>query len=462
MQYISNEQLAAEWQGLLDRFSPEAGIELKAVAQNCSQDLADHFYKLMLEDPQAAVFLSNKQVQERLGSSMKRWVHSVLTTSKGDDFEPLIEMQRTIGEVHARIEIPVSLVLRGARHLKGRLRLLLEERVPDPALLRDAARLGADIIDLAVEIICFAYSQSHDRNSRAEEAYRLFAVAQNLGAEKERQRATLLDWENQVMFNLAVGGGFSSLPRLAGSEFGLWFRHKAAHAFQGSPNSTTILEHISQIDQELQSLAESGNDQENSILHSIREKTRSIRFLLDNLFEQANELEAGRDVLTRLLNRKFLPVVMNKEMLYSRQAGSNFAVLIIDVDNFKQINDQYGHDGGDQVLLQVATLLSNNTRGGDYAFRLGGEEFLLVLVDVDKLKVTKVADKLREQIAAERFHLHQGVTINVTISIGIAVHDGHPDYERLLRRADQALYEAKRTGRNRCVLAPAGDYPVED
>lgn len=455
MQQISNEQLAAEWQSLLQRFPVQAGIELKAVAEANSQELAEHFYQEMLADPQAALFLSHEQVQERLSDSMERWVQRVLSANGDEDLEPLIELQRTIGAVHARIEIPVSLVLRGARHLKGRLRTLIEARVKEEILRRDAARLGADIIDLAVEIICFAYSQSHDRNSRAEEAYRLFSVAQNLGAEKERQRAALLDWENQLMFNLAVGSSLSSLPRLTSSEFGLWFRHKAAHAFQGSPNASGILETILKIDKELQLLGEAGVDQGNSTLHSIREKTRSIRFLLDNLFEQANELEAGRDVLTRLLNRKFLPVVMNKEMLYSRQAGGSFGVLVIDVDNFKQINDRYGHDGGDQVLLQIATTLSNNTRGGDYAFRLGGEEFLLVLVDVNTEKVMKAAEKLRSHIAAERFRLPQGEMLNVTVSIGVAVHDGHPDYEHLLRRADQALYEAKRNGRNRCVLAPS-------
>src|SRR5690606_4355534 len=107
------------------------------------------------------------------------------------DLNSVIDLQRKIGDVHARIEIPVSLVLRGARHLKSRLRQLVEQRGLTETLRRDAARLGADIIDLAIEIICFAYSQSHDRNSRAEEAYRLFSVSQNIGAEKERQRGAL-------------------------------------------------------------------------------------------------------------------------------------------------------------------------------------------------------------------------------------------------------------------------------
>lgn len=454
MQHIPNEQLAGEWRHLLGHFPAEAAAVLHGVAEQSSQDLAAHFYEQMLADPHAAVFLSHEQVQNRLSLSMQRWVLTVLTSRPEDDLEAVIDLQRTIGDVHARIEIPVSLVLRGARHLKGRLRRLIEQQSGEAVIRRDAARLGADIIDLAVEIICFAYSQSHDRNSRAEEAYRLFSVSQNQGAEKERQRAALLDWENQLMFHLAVDGSSESLPQLAVSEFGLWFRHKAAHAFQGSPESASILEYILQIDQELRTLAESDKGQGSlGMLHRVREQARSIRFLLDSLFEQASELEAGRDVLTRLLNRKFLPVVMTKEMLYSRQAGGSFGVLVVDVDHFKQINDTYGHDGGDVVLQQVATSLSNNTRGGDYAFRLGGEEFLLVMVDIDTQRIVQAAEKLRQRIGEDSFRLPQGNIIKVTVSIGIAVHDGHPDYERLLRRADQALYEAKNAGRNRCVLA---------
>lgn len=313
--------------------------------------------------------------------------------------------------------------------------------------------MGADLIDLAVEIICFAYSQSHDRNSRAEEAYRLFSVSQNIGVEKERQRAALLDWENQLMFDLAVGNLTGALPQLAGSEFGLWFRHKASHAFQGSPESASILDYIVGIDQELKSIA-ALQDAAGRLakLHQIREQTRSIKFLLDSLFEQANDLEAGRDVLTRLLNRKFLPVVMAKEVLYARQSSNTFGVLAIDVDHFKRINDTYGHDGGDQVLQQVGALLASNTRGGDYAFRLDGDEFLLVLVDIDASKAFAAAQKLRERIAGESFRLANGEVLQVTVSIGMAVHDGHPDYERLLQQADQALYQAKNSGRNCCVL----------
>lgn len=457
MPHINNEERVDEWLALVVASPAAAAAEIGQLAVDHAQDLAEHFYRHMLTDPHSAAFLSHDQVKARLGASMQRWIVAVFTANAAADLNSVVELQQQIGKVHARIEIPVSLVMRGARHLKQRTRELLAARQLEPALELDSIQLATEIIDLSLEIMCSAFSQSHDRSSRAEEAYRLFSISQNIGAEKERQRGAMLDWENQLMFDLAMQRQLESLPTLHDSEFGLWFRHKAAHAFQGSPESTAILDHMHAVDQALPELAAAlaGADAavRHRLLKQVRDHGKSIMFLLDGLFDQANDLESGRDVLTRLLNRKFLPVVMGKEINYSRQTGHNFGVLAIDVDHFKQINDQHGHDGGDLVLQQIAGLLANSTRSGDYAFRLGGEEFLVVLVDVTPEKAMTVAEKLRLNIAREPFQLQRGHPISLSVSIGVALYDGHPDFERLLRQADQALYQAKNSGRNRCVLA---------
>src|SRR5690606_21265498 len=172
---------------------------------------------------------------------------------------------------------------------------------------------------------------------------------------------------------------------------------------------------------------------------------------LDRLFEQQNELESGRDVLTRLLSRKYLPVVLSREVGYAQQRGSRFALLAVDIDFFKRVNDTYGHDAGDRILRQFAELLSNSARAGDYVFRPGGEEFLLVLVDVDADGAMRAARNLRLRIHAETFRVVDGESMNITASIGVALYDGHPDYERTLRRVDRALYQAKEEGRDRVV-----------
>ena len=119
----------------------------------------------------------------------------------------------------------------------------------------------------------------------------------------------------------------------------------------------------------------------------------------------------------------------------------------------KQLNDTYGHEAGDLVLQQFASLLMNKSRAGDYLFRMGGEEFLLIMVDVNDSSAARAAEKIRRLIAEETFRLPQDANLHLTASLGLALFNGHPDYQQLLRRSDAALYEAKHNGRNRVVVA---------
>lgn len=457
MPRLSPEQLAQDWAKRLDRFPASVSRQVAVLAERQRHALASHFYEQMLQDPAASSLLSHDQVKNRLHDSMQRWIHDLFAVAEERTLvTALIAQQMKIGEIHARIEVPMHLVLRGARALKERLNELLQaETALAPALRFESTQLAGDLIDLAMEVMSYAYASSHDRNARAEEAYRLFSVAQNIGSEKERQRAALLSWENQLMFDLAVGLTPEQLPRLATAEFGLWFRHKGAHAFQGTQEAELILHSMQQIDEVLLPmfgmLAQDAVQIRQQHLRDLREHSRHIGLQLEHLFEQANQLESGRDALTRLLNRKFLPVVLSKEMGYAQQHGQQFAVLAIDIDHFKQINDNHGHEVGDQVLQQMAILLGNHSRGGDYVFRLGGEEFLMLLVDVDRASALQTAEKLRQLVSQELFRLPRDEHLQLSVSIGLAMHSGHPDYQHLLRRADEALYRAKRSGRN-CVV----------
>jgi diguanylate cyclase len=465
MPRFSTEQLCTEWTAINQRFSAEVQQFVIDFSQQHASSLSEHFYREMLGDPTASQFLSNDEVQSRLGQSMRRWVAGLFVSTTEDDVLRLIAEQRKIGEVHARIGIPVHLVLRGARCLKDRFVQLLHEvpNLPDEDQYA-AMRLASDTIDLTMEVMGHAYSLSHDRNSRSEEAYRLFAITQNIASEKEQQRAALFDWENQLMFSQAVGTQLSELPRIQSSDFGLWFRHKGIHAFEGSAEAGAVMDTMEEIDSVLLPLfgSDGGNtiaisqDSRVHLLRDLRDKVKSIRFHLSNLFERNDELESGRDVLTRLLNRKFMPVVLSKQVSQSRTQKTAFAVLAIDIDHFKQVNDTHGHQAGDSVLQQLALILLNNSRSGDYLFRLGGEEFLLIAVDMDATRARTVAEKLRKSVERESFLLYDGKELKATISVGVACFDGHPDYQRVLRKADDALYQAKNSGRNRVVVAMGG------
>jgi len=472
MPRFSTEQLCTEWTAINQRFSAEVQQFVIDFSQQHASSLSEHFYREMLGDPTASQFLSNDEVQSRLGQSMRRWVAGLFVSTTEDDVLRLIAEQRKIGEVHARIGIPVHLVLRGARCLKDRFVQLLHEvpNLPDEDQYA-AMRLASDTIDLTMEVMGHAYSLSHDRNSRSEEAYRLFAITQNIASEKEQQRAALFDWENQLMFSQAVGTQLSELPRIQSSDFGLWFRHKGIHAFEGSAEASAVMDTMEEIDSVLLPLF--GSDGSNNtiaisqdsrvhLLRDLRDKVKSIRFHLSNLFERNDELESGRDVLTRLLNRKFMPVVLSKQVSQSRTQKTAFAVLAIDIDHFKQVNDIHGHQAGDSVLQQLALILLNNSRSGDYLFRLGGEEFLLIAVDMDATRARTVAEKLRKSVERESFLLYDGKELKATISVGVACFDGHPDYQRVLRKADNALYQAKNSGRNRVVVAMGGGASEAD
>lgn len=454
----SLDELTSEWQQRLDSFPLHIRQLVAQTAEHHRTALATHFYTAMLQHKEAAHFLSHDEVKNRLSKSMENWITNLYASHNTTDIQSVIAHQNRIGDVHARISLPVHLVLRGARLLKHQLiSVLREEQSPQDAA--NASLFAATLIDLAMEIMSHAYSNSHDRNSRAEESYRLFAVTQNIATEKEKQRAALLDWENQLMFDIAMNLSGGQLPRLQGSEFGLWFRHKGAHGFEGAMETGLILDAMAKIDDALLPLfglhkPEDALPDNLQLLRELREQSKSIAYHLDLLFEQNNELESGRDVLTRLLNRKYLSVVLNKQINYARNSTSAFAVLSIDLDHFKQINDNHGHEAGDLVLQQFASLMLNRSRAGDYLFRMGGEEFMMIMVDVNRDKAERAAEKIRQLIAAETFRLPQDVTMQVTASMGLALFNGHPDYQQLLRRSDTALYEAKHNGRNRVVIAP--------
>jgi len=159
------------------------------------------------------------------------------------------------------------------------------------------------------------------------------------------------------------------------------------------------------------------------------------------------------DQLTGLFNRRYMSRHLNTLMA---DGGKPVSFLILDVDFFKQINDTYGHDVGDEVLREFAGRISANVRGIDLACRFGGEEFVVVMPDTDLSFAYMVAERLRQSVADAPFQLAaNGKEVPVTISIGVATSYAGDTPEVLLKRADQALYRAKRDGRNRVIADAA-------
>jgi len=164
---------------------------------------------------------------------------------------------------------------------------------------------------------------------------------------------------------------------------------------------------------------------------------------------EAFRRQAAVDALTGLFNRRSLSDLISDKVI----SGEAFALLFIDIDHFKSINDRFGHATGDMVLKGVADYLKDGMRTGDSCGRYGGEEFVVVATDVSSERAYRLAERHRTAVSALEFTV-PGDSIHVTVSIGVAVFDGGETSDELLDRADAALYSAKSAGRNCVIVAP--------
>ena len=452
----SAEGPAADWPALWAALDPAVREVLAGLVRREEAALVASFYAALLRHPEAKAFLSAQMVGERLSRSLGQWLLRLFCDPPAEGATFVAEQQR-IGVVHARIGIPVHLVMQGARRLKGGIaRALLRTALPREGLCQAVAHADA-AIDMAIEVMSRTFVADTTQGARTEEAYRLFSLGQDVTLERETQRAALLEWSQTVLFALYGGGPDAALPAIGASDLGLWLQHKASLVFHDSPILERLHDAMRQIDAVLlPELAQArGRDPQRLAQHLEELQTRiaEVKFLLSELFQGAALLESGRDPLTRALNRRFLPAILAREVAVAARGGGVFSLLMIDVDHFKAINDRFGHPGGDAVLQAVAETVLEISRSSDFVFRYGGEEFLVMLVETDGAQALRVAERLRQRMQARGIALPDGRSAQVTVSIGVAVFQGHPDYSHLVAAADAALYRAKRLGRNRCVLA---------
>ncbi len=166
---------------------------------------------------------------------------------------------------------------------------------------------------------------------------------------------------------------------------------------------------------------------------------------------------ADTDFMTGLLNRRSFLAVADDAVAFSRRYKRNMATLMIDIDHFKKINDTHGHAAGDDAIKGVAEIINQSIRTTDKAARFGGEEFVVLLREIDEPTAVLLADRIRQAIEAATIS-HDNKAIPLTVSVGLALFDETDrDVQDVIERADQGLYVAKKTGRNRTFLMPAAE-----
>jgi diguanylate cyclase (GGDEF)-like protein len=178
----------------------------------------------------------------------------------------------------------------------------------------------------------------------------------------------------------------------------------------------------------------------------------SLGFVLmcSDFLHQELERQARTDPLTGIDNRRTLAERADLALALAHRHKRPLAVLLVDADHFKRINDEYGHAAGDEALKILTAILKSGLRAEDLFGRLGGEEFVIVLPEADPAAACTLAERLRAAVEAADFHVQQQ-RVALQISVGVAAIEPNDDFAALLRRADQAMYTAKRAGRNRVI-----------
>ncbi|MGB3848041.1 MAG: GGDEF domain-containing protein [Sphingopyxis sp.] len=436
------------WKAVDDGTRTRTRERLTHVVDAHGDDLVATFYGAFLGHEEGRVFLKHSLVQQRLSHSMAGWLRRLAAIDPLGDLTEFVAVQMQIGAIHARMKVPDHLVHQGASLLKSRMAShLLADRGAGDDMASTLVMID-ELVDFSICAMSKAYLSDARERAQVDEAFRHFSLGQDINLERETQRAALMEWSQEALFNLFGASEHDEPKKLGASAFGLWMRHRAGVLFQDSPSLAGIERVMAVVDDEcLPAVAENRGDAD--ALGRLKERIDEIDYLLNDMFQAAATLENGRDPLTRTLNRRFLPSVLGREIALAKSHGTPLSVALVDVDHFKRINDDYGHAAGDVALGHVADALMSAVRTSDFVFRYGGEEFLLVFAETDRDAAARMAERLRVTLSQKPLPVSDRDALRLTVSIGVAAFEGHPDYQYLVNNADSALYEAKRLGRDR-------------
>ena len=448
----------AQWLDLMTQTSSEAKAILSTVATRNAKRFAEIFFETLLSDPKARGVITQEMIDQRLQATMESWILRILSTWDPSKIEDLVAQQHQLGVMHGRMAIRIELVLQGARMIKRSVSQAIMNTGPADLLRIDAAATATGLIDLAVEIISTQYANEQDQANKTEESYRTFASTMNATLERERQHSALLGWENQFLKSMMVARPETRIAPLGQSSFGLWLRHKAPTIFTSMPEMIKVISSVDRIDRQLipqchSEIVAHGDQVELRRLSSlVINELKEVSYLTDSLFESLGGMESGRDALTQLLNRRFLPTILTREINLTRLSRKPFSALLIDIDDFMSINEKLGRDAGDRVLQRMASIVTNCLRSGDFVFRHGGTAFMAIVVEVTPDQAMKIAEKIRQAARNESIILADLKQQKVTVSIAVAPFDGHPDYQRLIDRTEHVLGKVHEMGPDQCLL----------
>jgi diguanylate cyclase len=434
---------------------------LQGIVQAHATKIVDVFYEQLLGIPETRLFFEHATVDKNLKASLHRWLHYTVEAKDQDGIKELVTYQKKIGQVHANINIRFSHFSYGISIIKRELYRAIDETADGQHELARTYRWLNEIFDILTFLVSESYLHHELEHESNELSLKAKGFTQSTAIECERLRGSLLDWLRNTLTFLYQTADISvnTLPKLQYSNFGLWVVYKAEFLSPTVEISKELRAYVEKIDGVLIQAAQhrvQGNEAGFlEAIQALNDVVSKCSWYISSIVDRVLEIDSGMDPLTRVFNRRYVGTILRKQTEISLNSDWKYAVLLVDLDHFKTINDQYGHEAGDEVLKQFAEVLLLSVRASDFVFRYGGEEFLLVLGKADQRELLAIGEKIRKQCEQTSFVLPGQSVARLTCSIGAAIHDGHPDYQHTLRAADKAIYEAKKGGRNQVVAARA-------
>jgi len=409
-----------------------------------------------LADPQAGLEAQATGIMGRLGEVVAGSKNAVLTLREAD----VLDKQHRITRQRPYLQSALN-------KITGLKQSLPEDGELSPEQRQEAGRLIDAYVAVAGRILETVAAMIADANDFTLQAKAVDPISEELkalsAAEVERARGRI-EWASRI------AGGIILCSTLLGLGC-VMIVGRVLHASITS-KIVALTRHAAAIRAgHLDVMAANGSADELGVLaDALNAMTHRIRDLVENLEEkvrqrtrelaqtnreldvknQALEVLSLTDRLTGLCNRRRLDQVLGAEWRRAKRYDTPFSVIMIDLDNFKNVNDRYGHGKGDEVLVRVADILIVMTRETDHVGRWGGEEFLLICPETELAEALSLAESLRREIAETVFPS----VGDLTASFGLTVYEGDVKPRLLVERADNALYRAKELGRNRVAVAP--------
>lgn len=408
----------------------------------------DFFYEQLMANDDSAKFLSTELVQTRLKNDLTAWLKQLLSPkAEPDEIVRVIEAQRHVGEVHARINIPMELVSTSMFFIKHTFFTAVYE-AGEPFNSEDKIQLILLIDSLlmnSLNLINEVYLKDVVKHKRAALDYQYHSSPKDTALEIVKIKSKLYNWlADYFGYMTSVTPGMK-FPEAEANECGLWITHKLPLIAKNKGPVEEIQALLHKLQREIRS-----RDRDDMSKHvgQVRSLVKEINFLLSALSEKIIKESEQQDGLTNLISRRYLAPIIQSETQTALRTQTRYAVVMMDIDDFKVINDQYGHLTGDKVLLEVGRIAKEEIRISDYAFRYGGEEFLLLLPECDLEEAVNVAEKVRQKVCDMPIEAGDAASISVTCSLGVAEFTDHPDYMTVIKAADDKLYESKHKGKN--------------